>query len=88
MKKLYHVTTESKARKYHQSGEIHKPVRGFDTLLAACVWAMRIGRKVVYEINNMPSHKMPDHHNSYGNAYWIDENVPIENIKCVVSPEK
>lgn len=31
--KLYHVTTQKKAKQYRQSGAIHAPVRGFTTML-------------------------------------------------------
>ena len=87
--KLYHVTTEKKAKKYRQTGHIKHPVRGFDTLMGAMFWAMKVGRKVVYEVevgNRM--FKLPDHHNNFGTAYFCDKNVYIKNIKCVVSPKK
>jgi hypothetical protein len=80
---LYHVTTQKKARQYRESGFIQKPVRGFDTLMGAMFWAMKTGRKVIYELSGEPCYKLPDHHNTFGNAWWIDENVPVERIKCV-----
>lgn len=45
---LYHVTTNKKAKKYRESGCIHKPVRGFTTIVAAMAWAIKTGRKVIY----------------------------------------
>lgn len=33
--KLYHATTQKKAKQYRQSGAIHAPVRGFTTMQAA-----------------------------------------------------
>lgn len=33
--KLYHATTQKKAKLYRQSGAIHAPVRGFTTMQAA-----------------------------------------------------
>lgn len=32
------------------------------------------------------ANKLPDHHNIFGEAWWIDENV--SNFKCVFSAEK
>ena len=73
--KLYHVTTEKKAKLYYGSKQINKPVRGFTTLTAAMAWAMRTGRKVIYEVESNKCHKLPDHHNEFGEAWWIDEDV-------------
>lgn len=85
---LYHVTTEKKAKAYHASGKINKPVRGFTSMGAAMAWAMKVGRKVIYQIDGEPSYKLPDHHNKYGEAWWIDTDVPIEKAKCVFSADK
>ena len=82
---LYHVTTAKKAKRYRESGHIKKPVRGFDTLLAAMAWANKTGRKVVYRVSGTPAYMLPDHHNEFGKAYWIDEDVPVCRIKCVFS---
>lgn len=84
--KLYHVTFAKKAKLYRQSGFIKKPVRGFTTLLAAMAWAVKVGRHIIYEIEGVPAYKLPEHHNVYGEAWWIDSN--IETIKCVFSAEK
>lgn len=81
--KLYHVTTEKKAKKYRQTGHIIKPVRGFTTLQGAMAWAIKVGKKVIYEVEGNPAYKLPDHHNEYGEAWWIDENV--KEFKCVYS---
>lgn len=86
--KLYHVTTNKKAKKYHENCCIHKPVRGFTTLMGAMAWAMKTGRKVIYEVNGEPAYKLPDHHNIFGDAWWIDKNIPIDRIKCVFSADK
>jgi len=80
---LYHATTEKKAKSYRQSGCIHSPVRGFTTLQAAMAWAIKVGRKVIYEIEAPSPHKLPDHHNEYGEAWWNDGN--ITKFKCVFS---
>lgn len=85
---LYHVTTPKKARLYRQSGQINKPVRGFTTLQGAMAWAIKVGRTVIYEVNGEKAYKLPDHHNKYGEAWWMDENVKTENIKCIFSAEK
>lgn len=86
--KLYHVTTEKKAKLYRTSGNIHKPVRGFTTLQAAMAWGMKVGRTVVYSIEGSPAYKLPDHHNQFGEAWWIDHDVSVSNIKCVFSATK
>ena len=86
--KLYHVTTNKKAKLYRQSGHIKKPVRGFTTLQGAMAWAIKVGRTVIYEVSGVKAYKLPDHHNKYGEAWWLDEDVNIENIKCVFSAEK
>ena len=87
---LYHTTTERKAKKYHETGAILKPVRGFTTLQAAMAWAIKTHRTVIYEVNypDAYGYKLPDHHNKFGDAWWIDQDVPIERIKCVFSAEK
>ena len=77
---LYHVTTEKKAKKYRTTGWINSPVRGFNTLNAAMFWAMKVGRKVIYEFEADNPYKLPDHHNEFGYAYWNDGDV--KNFKC------
>ena len=84
--KLYHVTTEKKAKQYRQSGCIHSPVRGFTTIFGAMAWAIKVGRKVIYEIEANNPHKLPDHHNKYGQAWWNDGNVT--EFVCVFSADK
>lgn len=87
---IYHVTTPKKAKKYRGSGQINKPVRGFTTQMAAMAWAIKTSRSVIYKVeyNSKYCYKLPDHHNSFGEAWWIDADVPIANIKCVFSAEK
>lgn len=85
---LYHVTTPKKGKRYAESGAILKPVRGFTTLQAALAWAIKTGRSVIYKIDGEPAYKLPDHHNKFGDAFWIDSDVPYEKIKCVFSAEK
>lgn len=80
---LYHVTTEKKAKHYRETGCICKPVRGFNTLMGAMAWAIKVGRQVIYEVEGEPAYKLPDHHNKFGEAFWIDQDIPIKNIKCV-----
>lgn len=90
---LYHATTAKKAKLYNETGHILKPVRGFTSLQAAMLWSLSIkGRRTVfYEINtddiikNENVHKLPDHHNEFGEAWWIDGDVDIKSIKCVLS---
>jgi len=82
--KLYHVTTGKKAKLYRKTGYIKLPVRGFDSILGATVWAMKTGRTVIYEIEGSTPILLPDHHNKWGKAYWFNEN--ISNFKCIISP--
>jgi len=82
---LYHVTTPKKAKRYKQTGKIKGPVRGFDNLMGAMAWAIKAGRKVIYQVTPVsPVYLLPDHHNKWGRAYWTGE-VPVENIKCIFS---
>ena len=88
--KLYHSTTPKRVKKYHLSGCIKSPVRGFTTLQAAMAWSMKVGRTVIYEIDapRNDTYKLPDHHNIFGEAWWIDRDVPLEDIKCIFSADK
>jgi len=83
MQLLYHVTTERMAKRYRESGRIMKPVRGFDTPMAAMAWAIKTGRKVIYRIEVNAPHKLPDHHNEFGDAWWNDGDVT--NFSCFYS---
>ena len=79
---LYHVTTVKKLQRYKSTGYIRKPVRGFTTPAAAMAWAMRVGRNVVLSFDADEPHKLPDHHNEFGDAWWNDGDVHKWN-KCV-----
>lgn len=81
--KLYHATTPKKAKRYRTTGFIKSPVRGFDTQMGAMAWAMKVGRTVILEFNAEQPHKLPDHHNRYGYAWWNDGN--IADWHCVFS---
>lgn len=81
--KLYHATTQKKAKQYRVSGEIHAPVRGFTTMQAAMAWSMKVGRVVIIEFDADNPHKLPDHHNQFGEAWWNDGNV--KEWHCVFS---
>jgi len=81
--KIYHATTEKKAKSYRDTGFIKKPVRGFTTLMAAMAWAIKAQRKVIYEVESDKCYKLPDHHNKFGEAWWIDED--IHQFNCVFS---
>jgi hypothetical protein len=83
---LYHATTPKRAKKYRESGCIKAPVRGFTTLTAALAWAVKVGRTVIYEIDCPNAHKLPDHHNGFGDAYWNDGDVT--HFVCVFSADK
>jgi len=82
-KKLYHATTQKKAKQYRQTGVIMTPVRGFTTVQAAMAWSMKVGRTVILEIEVYNAHKLPDHHNSFGQAWWNDGDV--KDWKCIFS---
>ncbi len=82
---LYHATTPKKVQHYHASGRIIAPVRGFTTLQAAMAWACKTGRSVVLAVHGEDCHKLPDHHNAFGEAWWIDHDVSA--WKCVFSPK-
>lgn len=87
--KLYHCTTPKKVIRYNESKRICKPVRGFDTKEAALAWCVKTGRTVILELTGWVQediHKLPDHHNSFGTAYWVDMDV-VER-KCVFSADK
>jgi hypothetical protein len=84
---LYHATSEKMARAYRAAGKINAPVRGFTTIEGAMAWAMKTGRKVIYALDGDPAYKLPDHHNIFGEAWWIDADVPVSKIKCVFSAE-
>lgn len=72
---LYHATTPKKAMRYKESGRIIAPVRGFTTLQAAMAWSMKVKRTVILEIECDKPHKLPDHHNPFGEAWWNDGDV-------------
>jgi len=81
--KLYHATSQKKAQLYKHTGAIRSPVRGFTTLQAAMAWAMKVGRVVIIEFETDNPHKLPDHHNQFGEAWWNDGDVT--EWKCVFS---
>ena len=83
---LYHSTTKKKAKKYRETGHIIKPVRGFTTLQGAMAWSIKVGRTVIYQIEGEKAYKLPDHHNEFGEAWWIDEDV--EKYRCIFSAAK
>lgn len=83
--RLYHATTPKKVQRYHQSRRIIKPVRGFTTIAAAMAWACKTGRTVILEIHGEDCHKLPDHQNEFGEAWWVDHD--IAQWKCSFSPK-
>ena len=72
---LYHATTQKKAALYRSTGRIIAPVRGFTTEQAAMAWAMKVGRTVILKCVTKNTHKLPDHHNKFGDAWWNDGDV-------------
>jgi hypothetical protein len=47
------------------------------------VWAIHTGRSVIYRVEGEPAYLLPEHHNDSGKAFWIDEDIPVNRIKCV-----
>lgn len=86
--KIYHCTTEKKAQLYHKTNGIFPPVRGFDTLLGAMAWAIKTKRNVIYEVTVKSAYKLPDHHNQWGTAFWSEDAISLDKIKCIISPKK
>lgn len=82
-KTLYHATTQKKVQMYHESKTIRSPVRGFTTLMGAMAWSMKTNRNVILQIEAYNPHKLPDHHNEFGEAWWNDGD--ITEWKCVFS---
>jgi len=78
---LYHATTPKKINAYKKTNKINKPVRGFTNKYAAMDWAKRVGRTIILELDVRDTHKLPDHHNRYGEAWWNDSDVP--HWKCI-----
>lgn len=87
--KLFHACTGELVAQYAESGCIRRPVRGFTTPAGAMAWAMQVGRKVIYEIDadDLECHKLPDEHNDFGEAWWVDADVLIERARCVLDCE-
>lgn len=81
--RLFHATTQKKVKKYHQTGAIKSPVRGFTTIQAAMAWAMKTNRNVILVIDAYAPHKLPDHHNKFGEAWWNDGD--IQKWECAFS---
>lgn len=75
--KLFHITTPKKAKLYRETGAIRKPVRGFTTEKAAMAWSLKIDgtRNVLISFEAYAPHKLPDHHNRYGEAWWNDGDI-------------
>jgi hypothetical protein len=49
-------------------------------------WAMKVNRTVIYKFHASDPHKLPDHHNKFGEAWWNDGDV--EDFNCVFSATK
>jgi len=77
---LYHATTPRKLARYRSSGRIITPVRGVTSHLAAQEWARKVGRTVILKIEGNVVHKLPDHHNQHGTAWWIEHDVETWEI--------
>ncbi len=73
--RLYHATTQKKAKWYRISGFIKSPVKGFTTMQAAMAWAMKVNRSVIISFVADNPHKLPDHHNKFGEAWWNDGDI-------------
>lgn len=68
---LYHATTPRKLARYVATGAILAPVQGFDTLKGVQEWARLVnGRTVILKFDVVHAQALPDHHNTYGLAWW------------------
>ena len=68
---IYHATTPKKLAKYHTTGTILPPVRGFDTLAACQRWARTRKRTITVRVTpSGPVWPLPDHHQPEGLAWW------------------
>jgi hypothetical protein len=86
-KEIFHCTTPKKGQSYRATGCIIAPVRGFDTLEAALAWCVKTGRTVIYRVPVIEEfcHKLPDHHNRFGNAWWLEGNA--KTFTCAFSAD-
>jgi len=59
-------------------------------LEAAMAWAIKVNRSVIYKVTypDEYGYKLPDHHNEFGDAWWVDKDIQVECIKCVFSADK
>lgn len=80
---MYHAASKTGVIDYHNSGCIKSPVRGFTTFEAAMAWACKTKRTIILKVEGYDVHKLPDHHNKWGDAYWNDGD--IKKWKCVFS---
>lgn len=40
-------------------------------------WAMKVNRTVILEFVAYEAHKLPDHHNQFGEAWWNDGDISV-----------
>ena len=60
----------------------------FDTLQGAMAWCIKTGRTVIMELDGWEQeqiHKLPDHHNKFATAFWVDKDV--SSWHCVFSAD-
>lgn len=79
--KLFHCATPRLMDRYNASGRIILPVRGFDTLAAAQEWGRLKQRQIILQFESERVHKLPDHHNRFGRAWWADEDIELDRIQ-------
>ena len=84
---LFHATTPRKAKRYRETGYIKAPVRGFTTFKAAMAWAVKTHRTVILKFSASAPHKLPDHHNRFGEAWWNDADVFCDDYTCVFNAD-
>jgi hypothetical protein len=78
---LYHATTPKKLARYHATGTILPPVRGFDSEEGCREWGRVHGRSLVVKVT--PSalvYPLPDHHLPEGLAWWTTRISAFEVI--------
>lgn len=72
---IYHCTTPKKIARCVASGCILSPVRGFSNINAAKEWCKHTGRTIILELEGFDLHKLPDHNNQFGTAWWNDGDI-------------
>jgi hypothetical protein len=78
---LYHATTPKKLDRYHATGTILPPIRGFDSEEGCREWGRLHNRAVIVKITPSAAvYPLPDHHLPEGLAWWTTRISAFEVI--------